>query len=428
MQPIDFVSPGYTLRRLREALTQARQDLAMLRTTIRGDHPSPLVARDPRPRAESPSARPAVVVPVDARTLRISRVVQETPDALTLHLEDVSGAPLQFDAGQFLTFLLDVGGDTLRRSYSLSSSPLDGPGASITVKRIDGGRASTWLHANAREGMALIALGPQGSFVVPERASPRPRHLLLFAGGSGITPCLSIARTVLRAEPESRVTLTYGNRGHADIIFAAALDALREGHGARFVVRHTLEQSPPRRSHTEPHDPLPREPSAAVYEAGRLDRAAVARTLASIGADTAERAIFVCGPTPMMEAVCAELDAHGVPSEQVHLERFTSPEHPSGSRAELPPQELTLRIGARDYALRTTRGQTILDAAQKADAPLPFSCAVGGCGACKVKLVSGSVDVETPNCLTREERAAGYVLTCVGRPTSACTLTVEDGS
>jgi len=390
----------------------------MLRTTIRGDHPSPLVTRDPRPRAESTSARAAVVVPLDARTLRLTQLVQETPDALTLHLEDVSGAPLQFAAGQFLTFLLDVGGDTLRRSYSLSSSPLDGPGASITVKRIDGGRASTWLHANAREGMSLLALGPQGSFVMPVRVSSRPRHLLLFAGGSGITPCLSIARTVLRTEPESRVTLTYGNRGHADIIFAAALDALREAHGARFVVRHTLEQ---------PRDTQPREPSA-VYEAGRLDRAAVARTLASIGADPAERAIFVCGPTPMMDAVCAELDAHGVPSEQVHLERFTSPEHPSGNRAELPPQELTLRIGGRDYALRTARGQTILDAAQKADAPLPFSCAVGGCGACKVKVLAGSVDVETPNCLTREERARGYVLTCVGRPTSACTLIVEDGA
>lgn len=424
MQPIDLVSPGHALRRLRDALAQARHDLAMLRTTMRGDHPSPLVTRDPRRRAESTTARPAVVVPLDARTLRLTRLVQETPDALTLHLEDISGAPLQFDAGQFLTFLLDVGGDTLRRSYSLSSSPLDGPGASITVKRINGGRASTWLHANAREGMSLLALGPQGSFVVPERASPRPRHLLLFAGGSGITPCLSIARTTLRAEPESRVTLTYGNRGHADIIFAAALDALREAHGARFVVRHTLEQPLPR----QPHDTPPREPSAAVYEAGRLDRAAVARTLESIGADAAERAIFVCGPTPMMEAVCAELDAQGVASEQIHLERFTSPEHPSGNRAELPPQELTLRIGARDYALRTTRGQTILDAAQKADAPLPFSCAVGGCGACKVKVLAGSVDVETPNCLTREERARGYVLTCVGRPTSACTLSVEDGS
>ncbi len=399
----------------------------MLRTTMRGDHPSPLVTRDPRPRVESTPVRPAVVVPPDARTLRLTRVVQETPDALTLHLEDVSGAPLQFDAGQFLTFLLEVGGDTLRRSYSLSSSPLDGPGASITVKRIDGGRASTWLHANAREGMTLLALGPQGSFVVPERASPGPRHLLLFAGGSGITPCLSIARTVLRTEPESRVTLTYGNRGHADIIFASALDALREAHGARLVVRHTLEQPLPR----QPHDTQPRESSVAVYESGRLDRAAVARTLASIASvdsQRQERVIFVCGPTPMMDAVCAELEAHGVPSEQVHLERFTSPEHPSGSRAELPPQELTLRIGARDYALRTTRGQTILDAALKADAPLPFSCAVGGCGACKVKLVSGAVDVETPNCLTREERAAGYVLTCVGRATSACTLAVEADS
>lgn len=401
------------MRRLRRTFAQVRRNLAMVRTTLRGEHPPPLVARDSRPRSESVAAHAAVVAPPDARTLRLIRIVQETQDALSLHLEDVSGAPLAFEAGQFLTFLLDVGADTLRRSYSLSSSPLDGPGVSITVKRIGGGRASTWLHANAREGMTLVALGPQGSFVLPRRAEGGARHLVLFAGGSGITPCLSIVRTVLRAEPESRVTLVYGNRAPTDIIFRDVLDTLCSEHGERLVVRHHLEAPGELRD----------------CEVGRVDRAAVARTLASLdssrGTPELPREYFVCGPAPMMDAVCAELDARGVPSERVHVERFASPEHAKGSRAELPPQDITLRIGAREYALHAARGQTILDAAVLAGAPLPFSCAVGGCGACKAKLVSGTVDVETPNCLTREERAAGYVLSCVGRATSAATLSVE---
>lgn len=408
VHPATLLSSAETLRRLRQTFAQVRRDLAMVRTTLRGQHPPPLVTRDPHRRVEPTAPRPVVVVPADARTLRLTRIVQETTDALSLHLEDESGAAVAFEAGQFLTFLLDVGGETLRRSYSLSSSPLDGPGASITVKRISGGRASTWLHANAREGMTLLALGPQGSFVAAPQADSSARHLVLFAGGSGITPCLSIAHTALRTEPDTRITLVYGNCAPADIIFREALDTLSAAHGARLAVRHYLEQ--------------PGELRDSSSE-GRVDRAAVAQTLATL---TAPSDYFVCGPTPMMEAVCAELDARGVPAERVHVERFASPEHPKGSRAELAPQDLTLHVGGREYALHAARGQTILDAALLAGAPLPFSCAVGGCGACKVELVSGTVDLETPNCLTREERAAGYVLTCVGRATSACVLSVSD--
>jgi len=415
VQPIDLVSPAFALRRLRGALAQAKRDLAMLQTSLRGELPPPTVTRDPRPRHAAPATRPPAAIPADARSLRISRVVAETPDAVSLFLEDVSGAPLAFEAGQFLTFLLEVGGDTLRRSYSLSSSPLDGPGGSITVKRIEGGRASTWLHAHAREGMTLAALGPQGGFVVPPRTAPGPRELVLFAGGSGITPCLSIARTVLRTDAEARVSLTYGSRDAASVLFRDAIAQLRAEHGARFAVQLYAERAGVDREVT----------------AGRVDRAAVVRTLAGLVSTRGERVqrdVFVCGPGPMMEGVCAELEAQGVPSEHVHVERFTSPESPRGGRAELPPQDVVITLAGRTHTLRTARGQTLLDAATDAGVPLPFSCAVGGCGACKARLVEGTVDVETPNCLTRDERAAGYVLTCVGRATSACRLDVVESA
>ncbi len=418
MQPIDFVSPGSALRRLRGALAQARRDLTMLSSSLRGELPPATVARDPRPRHAAPAVRAPAAVPADARSLRVTRVVPETSDAVSLHLEDVSGAPLRFEAGQFLTFLLEVGGDTLRRSYSLSSSPLDGPGATITVKRIEGGRASTWLNAHAREGMTLTALGPQGAFVLPPRDARGPRDVVLFAGGSGITPCLSIARTVLRADPEAHVSLTYGSRTADGILFRDALAQLRAEHGARFTVRLRVEQ------------PGGVSSAGEHVELGRVDREAVAATLAprATGADATRRDLFVCGPAPMMEGVCAELEAQGVPTERVHVERFTSPESPRAGRAELPPQQVVIAFEGRTHVLRTERGQTILDAANAAGVPVPFSCAVGGCGACKARLVTGTVDVETPNCLTRDERAAGYVLTCVGRATSACSLRVEASS
>jgi ring-1,2-phenylacetyl-CoA epoxidase subunit PaaE len=415
VQPIDLVSPGATLRRLRGVLAQAKRDLAMISTSLRGELPPPTVTRDPRPRHEAPVTRAPAAIPADARSLRVTRVVQETSDAVSLFLADASGAPLTFEAGQFLTFLLEVGGDTLRRSYSLSSSPLDGPGGSITVKRIEGGRASTWLNAYAREGMTLAALGPQGGFVVPARTAPGLREVVLFAGGSGITPCLSIARTVLRTDAEARVSLTYGSRDAASVLFREAIAQLRAEHGARFAVQLYAE-----RPGVDPE-----------VAAGRVDRAAVVRTLAGLASSRGERVareFFVCGPGPMMEGVCAELEAQGVPGAQVHVERFSSPDSPRGGRADLPPQEVVIALAGRTHALRTARGQTILDAATDAGVALPFSCAVGGCGACKAKLVEGTVDVETPNCLTREERAAGYVLTCVGRATSACRLDVAESA
>jgi ring-1,2-phenylacetyl-CoA epoxidase subunit PaaE len=480
---VDLLSPTSALRRVRSALAQARRDLSMVRTVLGGGHPPPLVARTRTrypevapPASATASPNPAPVMagagtasPLPTRTLRVLAVREETADAVSLTLVDESGAPIGHRAGQFLTFVIDTGTGAVRRSYSISSPPpvpaagaradateglgATGGTATITVKRIVGGRVSTWLHHNARPGLRLIAQGPQGAFVLPpRRADTGARVVVLYAGGSGITPCMAIARATLRDEPDARLHLVYGNRSAADVIFARDLAELVAAHAGRWSVHHFLEQVDEKAA-TVLGCALP----AVRLSPGRLDRGNVSLALATAAelvgkglppaGDAASSATlpallleaehFVCGPAPMMDAVLAELRARGVPEPRLHAERFTSPEQRAGQaavgsaiagRASHAPRDVVVHLGGSRHVFRTRAGQTLLDAALEAGVPLPFSCAVGGCGACKTRLVSGTVDVEEPNCLSAAERAAGTVLTCVGRPTSACELDFEGKS
>jgi ferredoxin-NADP reductase len=239
-------------------------------------------------------------------------------------------------------------------------------------------------------------LGPSGEFTITPDPAAR-RHLVLVAGGSGITPILAIARALLDDEPDSRATLIYGNRRASDVIFAAELAALA---GDRLDVRHLLE-----------------EPAGR-----RLDRAGFGAELDAI-ADRLDDAThyFVCGPAAAMAAVRDELAARGVAPARIHEERFATPER---TRKASTAQRLTLRRGAAVVDAVVPPDGTILEAGLAAGVAMPFSCAMGGCGACAVELVSGEVDLDEPNCLTPAERAGGRILACVARPCAPCVVEV----
>ena len=192
-----------------------------------GERPPPFdVAEDggasDRP-DDSPSDAAALLSP---RTVRVERVVGGTPDAVTLVLEDPTGASVSFAPGQFFTLFVSVGDEILRRAYSASTDARETERVAITIKRVASGVVSNHVNDHVREGDLLQVLGPSGSFVVAPEPSVA-RHLVLLAGGSGITPMMAITRTVLAVEPQSRVTLVYGNRGRADVIFKDALDRAR---------------------------------------------------------------------------------------------------------------------------------------------------------------------------------------------------------
>lgn len=422
-----------------------RRDLRAIVDGLRGVTPPSFRLRRPR---RSDVLLAAAKVPSQAsggdasrvlkpRSLVVSKIQRETPDAVTIFLRDPAGAALPFSAGQFLTLLISPpghAGPPLRRAYSICTPPLDAAGQpattlAITCKRVAGGVVSSYLNEGLAEGALLPVLGPSGNFT-PEPRAERVRHLVLIGGGSGITPLMSIVGSVLQSEPDSQITLLYGNRGLGDVIFYDALARLAAAHPGRLHLRHVLSEPP------------------ADWSGGQglLDRRTLSAELASLsslpsqgqvdspGMPPLPREYYLCGPAPMMEAARQVLTAAGVPESQIWEERFASLHDATGAQAPAS-REVALRLelrrlgaGAAAASASTAvvkPGETLLEAGLATGAELPFSCAMGGCGACKGKLLSGQVRMPEPNCLTPAERAAGYILPCIAQPCGDVAVAIE---
>ncbi|GAB4566785.1 MAG: hypothetical protein Tsb0020_18810 [Haliangiales bacterium] len=434
--------------RLASRLAQARRDAHMVFESLRGRNPSPTIERRVR-RHDHLRPRPTER---SARILRVTEVERETPAAISVVLEDPTGAAIEFLPGQFFTLLVDVDGRTYRRAYSAASSYRDTSGVRLGIKRVEGGRVSNHLNDHLRVGQLLRVLGPSGSFTCVPRAhasdaadttsssdsaaSLPGRHLVLIGGGSGITPLLAIAEAILADEPESRTTLIYGNRSEADIIFAQRIDALADAHRARFTVCHVLERPPEGwRGHTgllsqavinrvlaelAPTGPAAPDPGTSATDS----TTSAASTTTSASARPTH--YYLCGPEPMLNAARAALGEHGVPDAAIFEERFTQPHlraAPSPARVGVV-QPVEIQAGPTTHQISVGPDETILDAALAAGVPMRFSCTLGGCGACKVALTQGQVDLEEPNCLSAAERDAGYILTCVARAAGPATLSL----
>lgn len=379
---------------LSSAIERIRRDVTSVRRRLSGERSAPLVrVREPASPSPSPTTRPGA-----ARELVVARVVRETENVVTLVLRAPDGAPFRFAPGQFFTVTVDG----LSRNYSASNAPGEGE-LHLTIKEKESGRVSPRLCRIA-PGARLAVAGPYGSFTVPASTSGEtPRALVLVAGGVGITPLWSIAQTVLAAESGCEVALLYGSRSEADVVFAEDIDALAQSAGERFRVRHVLESVE-----------------------GRLDRAMTARLFAELPASFADADVLVCGPDAMMTEVLAALASLGVPDARIRTERFVV-----ASRLSAPDaagvRTVAILAGGREHRAVALAGATLLDTGLAAGAPMPFSCSVGGCGACRVRLLDGTVTMEEPNCLTPAEREAGWVLACVGRPGAAgCSVRIDE--
>lgn len=386
-------------------LQTLRRDVATVLADLRGDHPPPLIPRSPFRGLKDPGKTSATADA--ARPMIVRAVRRETAEATTVVLADPRGVPIRFVPGQFLTLLVTIDGVVHRRAYSICSSIDDGNTVAITAKRIAGGRVSSHVHERLAVGDVIPVLGPSGEFTVAIDPAAR-RTLVLVAGGSGITPILAILHAVLGHEPDSRAALIYGNRGGTDIIFRAAIDELATQHPDRFTVRHVLE-----------------EPGEIAATRGRLDRATVAAELDALADRTTDADYFVCGPAAAMAAVRDELAARGVPPARIHEERFATAER---TQRERSAQRLTLRVAGAVRDVVVPPDGTILDAGLAAGVAMPYSCAMGGCGACAVDLTAGEVDLDEPNCLSPDERARGRILACIARPCGPCDVVVGGAS
>ncbi|HEY0314211.1 MAG TPA: 2Fe-2S iron-sulfur cluster-binding protein [Allosphingosinicella sp.] len=345
---------------------------------------------------------------VNFHSLQIAELIAETADAKSIRFrlpEDLREA-FRFKPGQHLTLRADIGGEDVRRNYSLCVAPEEGE-LKVTVKRIAGGLFSTWVNEALKPGDRLDVMEPHGSFTHDFRADAA-NHYVAFAGGSGITPILSLIKTAMIEEPASRFTLLYGNRDSQSVIFLEELARLKNRHMGRLEIHHFLAE----------------ESEDIDLFNGMLDRAKCGEVLDMLVDPEGAAAFFICGPGPMMDAAEAALLERGVPSERIHIERFTADRPPEALQAQLEAmsreaQGLTMLVtldGRKRRVPFSAEAGNILDSARLAGLPAPFACKAGVCATCRARVVSGGVEMAARYGLTDEEVAAGYVLTCQSVP------------
>jgi len=329
-------------------------------------------------------------------TLEIVDVVDETSETRSFVLDipaELTGT-FGYVAGQFCTFRALIDGTSVVRCYSMSSSPDVGDRFTTTVKRVPDGVMSNWMVDTLAPGDSIEAMPPAGLFVLGATDVP----VVAFAGGSGITPVLSIVKSAL-ATTEREVLLVYANRSEDAVIFAAELARMEAESSGRLTVHQHLDA-----------------------ESGFLD---AARCASLVGEHT-DAHFYVCGPGPYMETVEAGLETLGVRPSQLFVERFVVPgEVPSlteGSHTET----LVVRLAGRKHTLTYELGDTILDATRRGGLGAPFSCESGSCATCMAHLDVGAASMRVNNALTVDEVDGGWVLTCQAIPTSRDVLVNYD--
>jgi len=344
-------------------------------------------------------------------TLHIADIVPETAEAKSIRF-DVPEAlrdTFAFRPGQHLTLKADIDGEDVRRNYSLCVAPQDGE-LKVTVKRIAGGIFSNWANDNLAPGDALEVMPPHGSFTWAFRPDAR-NHYAGFAGGSGITPVMSLLKTALLTEPASRFTLFYGNRDSQSVIFLEQLAALKNRFMDRLQVHHFLAE----------------EAEEIELFNGMLDRTKCDLILGSLIEPGEIDAFFICGPGPMMDAAEAALVDAGVPADRILIERFTAGRPSAAFAAQMQQLQsqaaglsmmVTLDGRARRVPFDAGAGN-ILDSARLAGMPAPYACKAGVCATCRARVTKGEVEMAARYGLTDEEIAAGYVLTCQSVPKDA---------
>ena len=351
-------------------------------------------------------------------SLKVTEVVRETADAVSIAFE-VPGNLKQeyrYKQGQYLTLKLMINGQELRRSYSICSSPLEENELRVAVKKVKDGRVSTYINDSVKAGNQLEVMIPMGNFYT-EMNPANKKNYVLFAGGSGITPMLSILKTVLKAEPQSTVTLLYGNNDEASVIFKNQIDAIVAANASRIKVVHILANAPA---------------GYTALQTGLMTKeknAELIRTYVDVNADNE---YFVCGPTPMMDKVKEALTDLKINEAKIHIEYFTTPVNADDATkapvVNVSGAKATIILDGDEHEVVLQPDETVLEAALRIGLDAPYACQGGSCCTCRALLEQGQVEMTVNYALSSSEVKEGYILTCQSHPkTSSVVVNYDKG-
>lgn len=330
----------------------------------------------------------------DILKLKVEAIKWETPDTATFYLSEVSGQPIIYKAGQFLTLIFTHRNEGIRRLYSLSSSP-DEDRLAITIKRITNGEISRFMLTKMKPGDILNALAPAGRFTISNYQ--QEKEILLFAGGSGITPIFSQIKYVLNRPGKSRLTLIYSNQNARSVLFRNELNALAAKYPDRFNIIHLLSS-----------------------EANRLNPDKVEKlTRKIVQHNLNEAEFYLCGPFSYMRMIRFDLIYMGVAAKQIRRENFViETVSVTSTIINFPPRNIKIKFRNELHNLVVGENQSILQAALQNNIVLPYSCRNGVCSTCTAKCTSGTVEMIKNDVLTDTDLAEGLILTCTGHPVS----------
>ena len=338
----------------------------------------------------------------------------ETAEAITISFKPTDKEWLNYLAGQYLTLRLEIDGESVRRSYSLCSSPATDKLLSVTVKAVEGGKVSNYLKNNLKVGDMVEVMPPMGNFTLKTNPT-HSFHYILIGAGSGITPIISILKTALANENKSKITLLYANRNENSIIFKNELELLQNKYPKQLTVIHTLTQPNNNwKGHT-----------------GRLEGKLAQKLLSeAIQSTPLQQQFYLCGPNEMITNMQQLLNLIGVPSKNIHRELFSAPPPDENDEEEIEYEVITQTVkvwleGA-PYDVVVEPHQTILDAVIAKDLDPPYACREGLCTTCRAKLKMGLVAMDEREGLSDEEIEDGFILTCQSHPLTA-DVTVEYG-
>jgi ring-1,2-phenylacetyl-CoA epoxidase subunit PaaE len=345
--------------------------------------------------------------------LKVKEVKKETQDCVSVAFEIPASLQQDFkyEHGQYIIIRHHNKEEDLRRSYSVCSSPVTDNDLRVAIKKVEGGIVSTWINDSLKAGDILEVMTPRGNFRTP-LSSENNKSYVLFAAGSGITPVMSIIKSVLAVEPKSNVVLFYGNRNHNSVIFSDELQQLENKFSDRLKVVHI---------YSRPEGNVP----DSLFS-GRIDATKAELLLQKFHAEKKETEYFMCGPSGLIDTVKNLLLNKGIDKKHIHVEYFSASTDGHEISPESTPKEVyegnssvTVIMDGIETSFTLNGSKTsVLDAAIEAGVDAPFSCKGAVCCTCKAKLIEGKVNMEMNYALTDEEIDQGFILTCQSHPAS----------